>query len=187
MGFCVFGNLAIATKYAQWAHGLQHVFIIDFDVHYGNGTNDALYDDPDIFFLSTHQGDFLNENHLDSFCNVLTFDTLLSRVLTINQLLISFRYDEHVLDPLANFQFTTRTYFMLASNIKQLAKELYSFRAFVGEPSMAAKVDDLGYLYDEPSFKVKQAIQRIKHLHFLYKSYDLLNFYGADLYMFSFV
>ncbi|KAH0729213.1 hypothetical protein KY289_000401 [Solanum tuberosum] len=55
MGFCVFGNIAIAARYAQRTHGLKRVFIIDFDVHHGNGTNDAFYEDPDIFFLSTHQ------------------------------------------------------------------------------------------------------------------------------------
>lgn len=55
MGFCVFGNIAIAARYAQREHGLKRVFIIDFDVHHGNGTNDAFYEDPDIFFLSTHQ------------------------------------------------------------------------------------------------------------------------------------
>jgi acetoin utilization deacetylase AcuC-like enzyme len=55
MGFCVFGNIAVAARYAQQVHGLQRVFIIDYDVHHGNGTNDAFYNDPDIFFLSTHQ------------------------------------------------------------------------------------------------------------------------------------
>ena len=55
MGFCVFGNVAIAACYAQRVHGLKRVFIIDFDVHHGNGTNDAFYDDPDIFIISIHQ------------------------------------------------------------------------------------------------------------------------------------
>ncbi|KAH9308598.1 hypothetical protein KI387_036509, partial [Taxus chinensis] len=55
MGFCVFGNVAIAARYAQRVHGLQRVLIIDFDVHHGNGTNDAFYEDPDVYFISTHQ------------------------------------------------------------------------------------------------------------------------------------
>lgn len=55
MGHCVFNNIAITARYAQRVHGLKRVFIIDFGVHHGNGTNDAFHNDPDVFFLSTHQ------------------------------------------------------------------------------------------------------------------------------------
>lgn len=95
-----------------------------------------------------------------------------------------------MLDPLASFQFTTATYYSLAAGIKQLARELcegrcvffleggynlkslsYSvadtFHALIGEPSIARKLDDPAVLYDEPSRKVKQAIQRARYIHSL--------------------
>jgi acetoin utilization deacetylase AcuC-like enzyme len=104
---------------------------------------------------------------------------------------ISFvRYDGHVLDPLANLQLTTGTYYMLASSIKQLAKDLcggrcvffleggynlkslsYSvadtFRALLGDKSLASEFDNPNILYEEPTKKIKQAIQRIKCVHSL--------------------
>ncbi|WP_112320344.1 histone deacetylase family protein [Oceanibium sediminis] len=55
MGFCFFGNAVIAARHALEAHGLSRVAIVDFDVHHGNGTQDLVWDDPHIFFASTHQ------------------------------------------------------------------------------------------------------------------------------------
>lgn len=55
MGFCFFGNIAIAAKYALEHHGLKRVAIVDFDVHHGNGTQDLVEDDDRILFCSTHQ------------------------------------------------------------------------------------------------------------------------------------
>jgi acetoin utilization deacetylase AcuC-like enzyme len=55
MGFCIFNNIAIAARYAQKKHGIGRVAIVDWDVHHGNGTQDIFYEDPSVFFFSTHQ------------------------------------------------------------------------------------------------------------------------------------
>lgn len=213
MGFCVFGNIAIAARYAQRVHGLKRVFIIDFDVHHGNGTNDAFYEDPNIFFLSTHQaGSYPGTGKIDqigcgsgegSTLNLplpggsgdtamrTVFDEVIvpcAQRFKPDIILVSAGYDAHLLDPLASLQFTTGTYYMLASNIKQLAKDLCggrcvffleggynlsslsnsvaeSFRALLGEQSLAAELDDPSYLHEEPLNKVRQIIEKVKHIH----------------------
>ncbi len=55
MGFCLFNNIAIAARYALAKLRLERVLIIDFDVHHGNGTQDAFYNDPQVLYISTHQ------------------------------------------------------------------------------------------------------------------------------------
>ncbi len=55
MGFCVFNNTAIAAYHARNKYGLERIMIVDWDVHHGNGTQDAFYQDPGILFVSLHQ------------------------------------------------------------------------------------------------------------------------------------
>jgi len=55
MGFCIFNNVAIGAMHAIEAHGLERVAILDFDVHHGNGTEDAFHEDPRVMLCSTFQ------------------------------------------------------------------------------------------------------------------------------------
>lgn len=55
MGFCLFANLSIATRYLQQAHGVGKIAIVDFDVHHGNGTQAVFEADPSVLFISLHQ------------------------------------------------------------------------------------------------------------------------------------
>ena len=55
MGFCLFNNVAIGALHAREAHGIGRVAVLDFDVHHGNGTQEAFARDPNLFFASTHQ------------------------------------------------------------------------------------------------------------------------------------
>ncbi len=58
MGFCLFNNVGIAARYAQKIKGLNRIFIFDWDVHHGNGTQHSFYSDPSIYYSSIHQYPF---------------------------------------------------------------------------------------------------------------------------------
>ena len=55
MGFCIFNNTVMAAHHARNAFGLERIMIVDWDVHHGNGTQDAFYADPGVLFVSLHQ------------------------------------------------------------------------------------------------------------------------------------
>lgn len=54
MGFCIFNNVAVGAEFAK-RKGYAKVFIVDFDVHHGNGTQHIFESDPAVFYFSTHQ------------------------------------------------------------------------------------------------------------------------------------
>ncbi|XP_034007309.1 histone deacetylase 4-like isoform X5 [Trematomus bernacchii] len=57
MGFCYFNSVAIAAKLLQQRLNVNKILIVDWDVHHGNGTQQAFYDDPNVLYLSIHRYD----------------------------------------------------------------------------------------------------------------------------------
>ena len=56
MGFCLLSHAAVAARHAL-ARGAERVLVVDFDVHHGNGTQEALYADPDVLVVGSQQAD----------------------------------------------------------------------------------------------------------------------------------
>ena len=144
MGFCFFGNVAIAAKYALDHHGLDRVAIVDFDVHHGNGTQDLVEDDPRILFCSTHQmplypgtgaahetgvGNVLNCPLPDgagskAFRDVMTRDVL-PRVDAFSPqlLIISAGFDAHSDDPLAGMMLVEDDFAWITERLCDIADQ----------------------------------------------------------------
>jgi len=54
-GFCIFNDIAILIEYLREKHGLKRFLVLDYDVHFGNGTSDIYYADPNVLYISLHQ------------------------------------------------------------------------------------------------------------------------------------
>ncbi len=156
MGFCLFANVAIAAKTVLAEFGAGRVLIIDWDVHHGNGTEDILYDDPNVAFFSTHQYPFYPGTGAASSIGrgagrgltlnvplpagvgdagyARAFDELLlpfARRFQPDLILVSAGYDAHWRDPLALEQLTLTGYASLAHRVRLLADELCAGRLVV--------------------------------------------------------
>eukprot|EP00063_Salmo_salar_P073959 XP_014048794.1 PREDICTED: histone deacetylase 5-like isoform X5 [Salmo salar] len=57
MGFCFFNSVAITAKLLQQKLGVSKILIVDWDIHHGNGTQQAFYNDPKVLYISMHRYD----------------------------------------------------------------------------------------------------------------------------------
>ncbi len=148
MGFCIFNNIAIAAEHAKRRHGVERIAIVDFDVHHGNGTQQAFYEREDVFFASVHRAPFypgtglanetgtgkgkgttLNiplEYGADDDVYKTVFDKqIVPAVLNFSPklILVSAGFDSHDRDPLGGMKMTTDGYRWIATTLSHLANE----------------------------------------------------------------
>ena len=145
MGFCLFGNVVVAAKHALAQDGISRVAIIDFDVHHGNGTQDLVWDDPNILFVSTHQmplypgsgarsergaHDNIVNIPLDAHTNGATYRTLFDAEVipavegfAPDMIFISAGFDAHTADPLANIDLSADDFAHVTERLCDVADE----------------------------------------------------------------
>ncbi len=146
MGFCLFGNIAIAAKRALDHHGLSRVAIVDFDVHHGNGTQDLLWDEARALFVSSHQMPLFpgsghprevgaHENVLNLPLDEGTGSAEMRRVYEDSAfpalrefapelILVSAGFDAHRADPLAGLNWSTEDFGWITGRLCDLANDL---------------------------------------------------------------
>ena len=149
MGFCLFNNVAVAAKYALEHKGLSRILIADFDLHHGNGTQDAFYSTDQVLYFSTHQYPYypgtghwseIGEGPGEGFTVNLPlpagvgdegyeqiFDEMLyplAERYSPELILASAGYDAHWADPLGMMQLSSTGYGYLAGVLRQMAEEL---------------------------------------------------------------
>jgi acetoin utilization deacetylase AcuC-like enzyme len=142
MGFCLFNNVAIAAEYARTKHQLKRIAIVDFDVHHGNGTQAAFYEQPAVFYASSHEvphypgTGYPSETGVGNIINVplaagesgLEFRQKYSRIILPalrtfkpELLLVSAGFDAHRDDPLASIGLVEDDYRWITQELMEIA------------------------------------------------------------------
>ncbi|KKO20168.1 MAG: histone deacetylase [Candidatus Brocadia sp.] len=146
MGFCLFNNAAIAAQYLRSKYRLERVLVVDWDVHHGNGTQDAFYQDPAVFYCSLHRypfypgsgrkeetgqgkgkgytlniplsADTQSKKYLELFANAM--DTCTASFLP-EFILISAGFDTYEKDPIGGLNLTTEDFGTLTEIVMKAA------------------------------------------------------------------
>jgi acetoin utilization deacetylase AcuC-like enzyme len=149
MGFCLFANVSIAARHALDSLAAERVFVLDWDVHHGNGTHAIFHSSPEVLFASIHQWPFYpgtgaladaGSGEGEGFTINLPVPAgsgpgewlgLLEHIVEPaardfrpDLVLVSAGFDAHRDDPLANCTLDTETFGRMARRVRSLADEL---------------------------------------------------------------
>lgn len=146
MGFCLINNVAVGAMHARATYGLNKIAVVDFDVHHGNGTQASFYDDPHLFYASTHQmplypgtGSPHEKGVADNIVNVALSpgsgsdafraamnDIVLPKLRAFEPefIFISAGFDAHEADPLSNLNLTDDDYAWATECLVGIASEV---------------------------------------------------------------
>ncbi len=162
MGFCLFNNVAVAAREARKL-GYAKVFIADFDVHHGNGTQHIFEEDDTVFYFSTHQyphypgtgsasergrgkgSGFTRNIPMDQGAGDAEFyaayhDTLpgVVRDFSPDIMIVSAGYDIHVSDPLAGLRVSNDGIRTIVRSLLSAAANVPSVFSLEGGYNLAA-------------------------------------------------
>ena len=143
MGFCLFNNIAIAAFHALQLPGIERVAVMDFDVHHGNGTQQAFWDHENLMYASTHQSPCFpgtgSERERGAFGNIVNaplppgalgddfrdafgFIRPALKDFAPDLLLISAGFDAHDADPLADLHLSEADFAWVTQQLLAIAE-----------------------------------------------------------------
>ncbi len=147
MGFCLFNNVAVAAAVAIAELGLERVFVLDWDVHHGNGTAEIFHAREDVLFASIHQTQLFPGTGPLEDCGsgagegytlnlpvppgsqeplwLALMDRVVlpaARAFEPELLLVSAGFDAHAEDPLADCRLQTDSFVAMAERVRELAR-----------------------------------------------------------------
>ena len=153
MGFCLFNNVGVIARYAQDVKNIQKIFIFDWDVHHGNGTQHSFYKDSSIYYSSIHQypfypgtggvdetgtGDGLGSNlnlPMRAYsCDADYINAIEHKLIPVIQkfnpdlIIISAGFDAHENDPLAQINLSTDCYGKMTQKLMEIANDVCNGR-----------------------------------------------------------
>ncbi len=150
MGLCYFNNVAIAIRRLQKKHDIRKVSIIDFDDHFGNGTAEIFYADPEVQYISIHEYDYDNygmghyaetgamkgvgtntniplvDGASDSAYQKAIEKVIVPAVTSFGPeiIAVSAGFDAHYADPVGNMNVDSSTFWLLGERIRELSDKV---------------------------------------------------------------